>query len=241
METLFISDLHLEDSRPHITQLLIDLLDGSARNAESVYILGDLFEYWIGDDALTESARAVAASARALVDSGVPCYFLHGNRDFLLGDRYAELAGFEILPESLVVDLYGTPTLLLHGDTLCTDDVEYQAFRRQVRNPGWQKAFLGRSIEERLAVARQARDASRQHTSQASMGIMDVNAGAVIAAFEENDVPRMIHGHTHRPASHEHRLGDGSSARRIVLADWYESGSVLHVGPEKMFTEPLAA
>lgn len=232
MATLFISDLHLEDSRPQMTEVLLRLLAGEARDAEALYILGDLFEYWIGDDAVTPTAQAVAGSLRALSDSGVPCYFQHGNRDFLLGEQYASQAGMKLLPETLVVDLYGTPTLLLHGDTLCTDDVEYQAFRAQVRNPQWQAGFLALSIEERIAVAKQARDASKQHTSSASMDIMDVNPQAVQQAFADHQVRHMIHGHTHRPAVHEHILENGDSASRIVLTDWYKRGGVLRVTTE---------
>lgn len=239
MVTLFISDLHLEDSRPAMTGLLLDFLAGAARTADAVYILGDLFEYWIGDDALSGTARSVAAGSRELAESGVPCHFMHGNRDFLLGARYAAEAGLQLLPESLVLDLYGTPTLLLHGDTLCTDDVDYQAFRRQVRDPAWQQAFLSKSLDERLAIARQARDASKQHTASASMEIMDVNQAAVRGAFQQHGVSHMIHGHTHRPAFHEHRLDDGSTASRIVLADWYESGSVLRVSPDGAEMIPL--
>ncbi len=239
MATLFISDLHLEDSRPHISDLLLRLLAGPAREAESLYILGDLFEFWIGDDVLTETARNVADGIRALSESGVPCYFMHGNRDFLIGASYAGMSGMELLPESLVIDLYGSPTLLLHGDTLCTDDVEYQAFRKQVRDPDWQAAFLAQPVESRLATARQARDASKQHMAGASMEIMDVNDKAVIRAFERHNVDRMIHGHTHRPAFHKHTLEDGREARRTVLADWYESGSVLWVSEEGQSEQSL--
>jgi UDP-2,3-diacylglucosamine hydrolase len=232
MGTLFISDLHLEDSRPQMTQLLLRLLDGTAREADALYILGDLFEYWIGDDALSPTAETVAKGIRELVDSGVPCFFLHGNRDFLLGTDFARLSGFQLLPETLILDLYGTPTLLLHGDTLCTDDVEYQAFRKQVRDPAWQAAFLGQPVTERLRVAQQARDASKQHTSSASMEIMDVNPDTVVSTFHEHGIKRMIHGHTHRPAFHQHRLGEGDHGSRIVLADWYTKGSALEVTPD---------
>jgi UDP-2,3-diacylglucosamine hydrolase len=231
MATLFISDLHLEDTRPQMTDLLLKLLAGEARHAEALYILGDLFEYWIGDDAPSPTAQRVSEGIRGLADTGVPCHFMHGNRDFLLGAEYAREAGMELLPETIVIDLYGKPTLLQHGDTLCTDDVEYQAFRQQVRDPKWQAAFLARSVNERQAIAQQARDASRQYTSSASMEIMDVNEQAVQKAFADHGVQHMIHGHTHRPAFHEHRLEDGSVAHRIVLSDWYEKGSVLRVTP----------
>jgi len=232
MNSLFISDLHLDDERPETTRLLLDFLSGPARMADSVYILGDLFEFWIGDDALSASARELAGVTEMLSNSGVPCHFIHGNRDFLLGEKYASLAGLKLLPDTVVVDLYGTPTLLLHGDTLCTDDVEYQAFRQQTRNPQWQQGVLALSIEERLKLASSARDSSMQHTGSASEEIMDVNSEAVLTAFGESNTRRMIHGHTHRPARHRHVLEDGSEAERIVLADWYRSGSYLEVSPQ---------
>jgi len=232
MNTLFISDLHLDDRRPETTRLALDFLAGPAQTADAVYILGDLFEFWIGDDALSASAVELAKSTAALNSAGVPCYFIHGNRDFLLGQAFAEQAGMQLLPDHVVVDLYGTPTLLLHGDTLCTDDVEYQAFRQQTRNPLWQQGVLALSVEERLKMANEFRDASMQHTGSASMDIMDVNAAAVVSAFRENGVTRMIHGHTHRPAFHLHELGDGNQAERIVLADWYRSGSYLEVSAQ---------
>ena len=229
--TLFIADLHLEDSAIDRTEWLLAFLAGPARKAEAVYILGDLFEFWIGDDALSATAKQVAKATAALHAAGVPCYFMHGNRDFLLGERYASIAGMNLLPESHVVDLYGTPTLLLHGDTLCTDDMQYQAFRQQSRDPAWQAAILAMSIEERLQMAQSARDASIEHTGSTSMDIMDVNAQAVSDAFRKHNVPRMIHGHTHRPAFHLVDLGD-TSAERIVLADWHEAGSYLEVSPD---------
>lgn len=240
MTTMFISDLHLEDSRPESTELLLRLLAGPAREADAFYVLGDLFEFWIGDDALSPTALKVAEEFRNLFDAGVPCYFQHGNRDFLIGEDYAGKAGMKLLPETIVVELYGTPTLLLHGDTLCTDDIEYQAFRSQVRDPQWQAAFLSQSLEQRLQIAQQARDASKKHTASASMEIMDVNQGEVLEVFAAHAVHQMIHGHTHRPAFHEHTMDDGSSASRIVLADWYTDGSVLLVTPEGVAVETLS-
>lgn len=229
MATLFISDLHLEDQRPEITALLVDFLRGPARTADALYILGDLFEFWIGDDVVNTTARTVATELRAIADQGVPVYFQHGNRDFLVGQDYATAAGMQLLPEAITVNLHGQPTLLLHGDTLCTDDVEYQAFRQQVRNPAFQQMFLGQSVEQRLAMAASARDASKQHTGNTAMAIMDVNDAAVAAAFSASGTRHMIHGHTHRPAVHQHALPDGATAERIVLADWYRNGSYLRV------------
>lgn len=229
--TLFISDLHLEDAVPARTEWLAAFLAGPASEASALYILGDLFEFWIGDDALSPTANHVAKALGNLGAKGVKCYFMHGNRDFLVGGTYAALAGMELLPEELVIDLYGTPTLLLHGDSLCTDDVEYQALRRQVRNPDWQAGVLALSIEERLQMATQAREASKQHTRTASMEIMDVNQQAVEEAFDRHGAPRMIHGHTHRPARHTVDRGD-QTMERIVLSDWYDHGSFLRVSED---------
>lgn len=238
MTTLFISDLHLEDSEPERTEWLMSFLGGPARRAESVYILGDLFEFWIGDDAISATARRVARETANLASSGVACHFMHGNRDFLLGEAYAAAAGMTLLPETCIVSLHGTATLLLHGDTLCTDDLEYQAFRTQSRNPAWQQAVLAMTIEQRLEMAQNARAASREHTGSATQEIMDVNEQAVAAAFTEHGVNRMIHGHTHRPA--HHRYGEGKDEKeRIVLADWYQAGSYLAVSPAGTETKTL--
>jgi len=234
MTTLFISDLHLDDNRSAATGWLLDFLSGPARAADAVYILGDLFDYWIGDDALSVTAREVAQATSALNAAGVPCYFMHGNRDFLLGQVYATQAGMELLPDALLIDLYGTPTLLLHGDTLCTDDTEYQLFRQQSRSPQWRARILALPAEERLKLAREARDASIKHTGSLSLDIMDVNEKTVHDVFHEYKAQRIIHGHTHRPAVHKHRLEDGSEAERIVLSDWYTAGSYLRVNAVKV-------
>jgi len=234
MATLFISDLHLDDSQPAATGWLLDFLSGPARTADAVYILGDLFEYWIGDDALSATAGQVAQATSALKAAGVPCYFMHGNRDFLLGDAYAAQAGLELLLDVALVDLYGTPTLLMHGDTLCTEDTEYQLIRQQTRDPQWRARILALPVDERLQLARSARDASIAHTGSVSMGVMDVSETAVRDAFRKYRAKRMIHGHTHRPAVHKHKLEDGSEAERIVLSDWYTAGSYLRVNADKV-------
>jgi UDP-2,3-diacylglucosamine hydrolase len=231
MSSLFISDLHLEESHPQALQWLYGFLRGPARRAEAVYILGDLFEYWIGDDAAPPTALELARHTRDLDAAGVPCHFIHGNRDFLLGTAFAAEARLRLLPEACVVDLCGTSTLLLHGDSLCTDDVEYQAFRRQSRDAAWQAAVLGLPVERRLHMAGAARDASLKHTGSTAMEIMDVNETAVRETFRQHGVRRMIHGHTHRPAVHRHDLGHGVEGERIVLADWYRGGSYLEVTP----------
>ncbi len=231
MTTLFISDLHLDDARPRSTSLFEQFIRSEACRSEALYILGDLFEYWLGDDVRTDTSNRVAAALSSLKGSEIPCYFMHGNRDFLLGEDYAAHAGLQLLPDAVVVDLYGAPTLLLHGDTLCTDDLSYQAVRRQVRDPRWQEEFLSRSIADRMAFANDAREQSQEHKMTVSMEITDVNAASVTEAFDTHGVREMIHGHTHRPAVHDHAL-KGGPARRIVLGDWYEQGSVLRVSPE---------
>jgi UDP-2,3-diacylglucosamine hydrolase len=226
--TLFISDLHLDAARAESTQSFLELLRGEARSAEALYILGDLFESWVGDDDDAELARTAAAALRTLSDHGVPIHFLHGNRDFLLGADYAARAGLRLLPETQLIDLYGEPTLLLHGDTLCTDDHVYQAFRRQSRDPRWQAAMLAKPLVERRALARAARAESARHMAGLGSEIMDVSADAVRDAFRTHGVRRMIHGHTHRPAIHELDI-DGRKHTRVVLADWYGAASVLRV------------
>lgn len=227
MTTLFISDLHLDAERPQITQLFGDFIDAEARDADALYILGDLFEAWVGDDDPSEVGDFVVARIRALSNSGIPVYFIRGNRDFLVGDDYARRAGMTILPDPSVVMLHGKPALLMHGDTLCTADVAYQQFRAQTRHPDWQKAFLAQPLSVRLAFAQQARVASKAHQSglqsQGSMEtITDVTPASVDAAFSRYGIDTLIHGHTHRPATHAHAGG-----QRIVLGDWYEQGSVL--------------
>ncbi|MEP6940641.1 MAG: UDP-2,3-diacylglucosamine diphosphatase [Rudaea sp.] len=229
MPSLFISDLHLDETRPHIVDLFATLLAGPARDANALYILGDLFESWIGDDDDAALAARASAATRALSGHGVPVYFIHGNRDFLLGEGYAACAGITLLRDGSVVDLDGERTLLMHGDTLCTDDVEYLKFRAMVRDPRWQQQFLARPLAERRAYAAQARDASRMHTASARPEIMDVNPRAVADAMRAHDVRRLIHGHTHRPATHGFDL-DGQRAERIVLGDWYEQDSFLAIG-----------
>lgn len=230
MTTLFISDLHLDDRRPETTALLQRFLQDEAVKADALYILGDLFEFWLGDDVPSQSSVEVAVSLSGLADKGVPCYFMHGNRDFLLQKDYAKLTGMTLLPEEHVADLYGEQVLLMHGDSLCTDDIPYQQFRTLIRNPIWQQDFLSKTPQERLQIALQARDASADHKDNVGMDIMDVNPSEVIAAFERHSVQRMIHGHTHRPATHDLEV-NGTAAQRIVLGDWYTQKSVLRVKP----------
>ncbi len=240
MATLFISDLHLDEARPQIVGLFEHFCAGESRSADALYVLGDLFEAYVGDDDDAALNARIASALHGVAEAGVPVHFIAGNRDFLLGDAYARRCGMDILDDGAVIDLYGTPTLILHGDVLCTDDAAYQAFRRQVRDPGWQAAFLARPLAERRAFAAQARNASRAHTSTTDMTIMDVNQTAVEAALRKAGVARMIHGHTHRPAIHEFGL-DGEKAQRIVLGDWYEQGSVLRLTPDRAELRALGA
>lgn len=238
MATLFVSDLHLDPARPAITALFLDFLARQAGRADACYILGDLFEAWIGDDDDAELGRRVAGALRALADSGVSVHFLHGNRDFLIGERFAAAAGVRLLPESEAIDLYGEPVLLLHGDTLCTDDTDYQAFRAQVRDPAWQARLLELPLAQRRALAGQLRETSQQATQLKETAITDVNLEAVDGALRARGIRRMIHGHTHRPAIHEWML-DGQPARRAVLGDWYDRGSVLRCDVTGWRLEPL--
>lgn len=226
MTTLFISDLHLAGERPQIVAQFLDLLRGEAREAEALYILGDLFEAWLGDDAVLPELAPVISALRELSDSGVPLFVMVGNRDFLMGEGFAAMTGARLLDDPSVIDLYGTPTLLMHGDTLCTDDVAYQRVRAQVRDPAWIAGALAMSLEERIETARRMRQQSQAHTSATAEAIMDVNAEAVAAAFRQHGVQRMIHGHTHRPALHRLTV-DGRAAERIVLGDWYRHASIL--------------
>jgi UDP-2,3-diacylglucosamine hydrolase len=228
VSTLFVSDLHLDDARPEIVAVFERFCAGQARRANALYVLGDLFEAYVGDDDDSALNARVAAALRGVSGSGVPVRFIAGNRDFLLGNAYARRAGMAILDDASVIDLHGTPTLIGHGDALCIDDAEYQAFRRQVRDPAWQHGFLARPLAERRQFAARARDASRAHTAHSDMAIMDVNQQAVEGALRRAGVARMIHGHTHRPAIHDFTL-DGMPARRMVLGDWYRQGSVLHI------------
>jgi UDP-2,3-diacylglucosamine hydrolase len=226
MSTLFISDLHLDPARPDITGQALDFLGREAQGADALYILGDLFEAWVGDDDPEPEKRRVIEALRRLAEGGLPCHFMHGNRDFLVGDGFAAASGCRLLADPTVVEIHGTPVLLMHGDTLCTDDHDYQAFRRMVRNPDWQRVMLARPLPERLALARHLRETSAVSMAGKPVEIMDVNQDAVIAAMREHGVYTLLHGHTHRPAVHRFEL-DGRDALRIVLGDWYTQGSVL--------------
>lgn len=223
-----IADLHLQDDRPQTTRLLFDFLSGPARDARALYIIGDLFEAWIGDDAPGRLGRQVASALGALADDGVAVFFMCGNRDFLLGDRYCREARMTRIEEPHFIETEGESILLLHGDTLCTDDIAYQRFRRKARDPDWQRRLLSRPVWWRRLLARLARLLSRRHTGSSEAKIMDVNDGAVRAAFLDHRVRRMIHGHTHRRAIHDLQV-DGRHCQRVVLGDWDETGSAVRL------------
>jgi UDP-2,3-diacylglucosamine hydrolase len=243
MTTLFISDLHLDAERPQVTELFGRFLREEARGADALYILGDLFEAWVGDDDPSETGAFVARELKALSESGVPVSFIRGNRDFLLGEEYARRAGMTILPDPAVVVLYGQSTLLMHGDTLCTGDLAYQQFRAQVRNPAWQQQFLSQPLVARVAFAQQARAASKAHQAglqdKGTMeSITDVTPETVNTTLSRFGIERLIHGHTHRPAIHDLEI-DGRAHQRIVLGDWYDQGSVLRLSTDGVKLEAL--
>ncbi len=227
MATLFISDLHLCAERPAITGLFLAFLKREAGAADAIYILGDLLEYWIGDEAVAQAEfQPIVAGLRAVTDGGTPLYLMHGNRDFLIGEGFAQATGCRLLEDPTVIELYGTPVVLMHGDLLCTDDVEYQGFRKMVRDPQWQQGFLAKSMAEREQISREVREHSKSAIADKRPDIMDINQQAVEAEMRRHGIYHIIHGHTHRPGQHQFQL-DGMSARRTVLGDWYEQGSVL--------------
>ncbi|WP_036111914.1 MULTISPECIES: UDP-2,3-diacylglucosamine diphosphatase [Luteibacter] len=241
MSTLFIADLHLDDARPGITALFEQFLaSDEARSASAFYILGDLVEAWIGDDDDAELPDRIANATRALRDAGVPVYFMAGNRDFLLGETFATRAGMTLLEDGTVHDIEGTRTLLMHGDVLCTDDVEYQTVRAQVRTEAWKAQVLSMPLTARRAFAAQARSDSKSRTGRIDETIMDVNQNAVESAMRDAAVRRLVHGHTHRPAVHDFTL-DGDAAQRIVLGDWYDHGSVLAIDGDRVELRGLSA
>jgi UDP-2,3-diacylglucosamine hydrolase len=227
--TALISDLHLTPERPQINEIFFDFLRGPARDADALYILGDLFEYWAGDDDLRDPLNARVASALAELSAhGVPVMLMHGNRDFLLLSGFSHAAKVKPIADPTTVNLYGTPTLLMHGDTLCQDDFRYQAFRARVRSAWWQRIFLLQPLWLRRAEIARARRMSEQSKRAKPQAIMDVTPAAVEAAFRGSGCARMIHGHTHRPAVHLHPM-HGRTYERWVLSDWYQHGHYLRV------------
>ena len=231
MATLFIADLHLQTEEPAITAGFLRFLQGEARQADALYILGDLFEAWIGDDDPNPLHQQIASAIKAVVDAGVPCYFIHGNRDFLVGQRFARQSGMILLAEEERLDLYGREVLIMHGDTLCTDDPGYLAFRAKVHTPWIQRLFLALPLLIRRRIAARMRADSKAANSSKSMDIMDVNPQAVVDVMERHHVQWLIHGHTHRPAVHELQA-NGQPAWRVVLGAWHSEGSMVKVTPD---------
>lgn len=227
MSTFFISDLHLCDQQPLITKRFIQFCRNQARDARALYILGDFFEYWLGDDALDKTAQLVQKELATLSEHGTKLFFMAGNRDFLLGHTFADSCGMTLLDEPHIIDLDGAPVLLVHGDAECTDDVDYQKVRGMFRDPQWQQQFLNMPIAQRIEFAQKAREQSQQHTQKAMSEIteiMDVNPQAIEDLFSKHQVKTLIHGHTHRPAIHRH-----GEKTRIVLGDWHHQVSYLKV------------
>ena len=234
MTTLFVSDLHLEAGRPEIGDQFLAFLAGEASRADALYILGDLFEVWVGDDDPNTHYAVIKQALRELVDNGVTTYFMHGNRDFMIGNVFARETGVRILSDPYPVEFYGDKVLLSHGDALCIDDVQYQNARRITRDPEWQAMMLAKPLAERLTIAKHLRAESIAHGATIDQSITDVNQDEVLRVVRDHGVDVLLHGHTHRPAVHAIDLGD-RVAKRIVLGDWYEQGSVVRwdeSGPE---------
>lgn len=230
MITYFIADLHLNEDRPDITACFLSFLKNEATKAEKLYILGDLFEYWVGDDDDDIFVKNIASALKTLSNTGTHLYFIHGNRDFLLGERYAKKAGITLLPESAVIDLYGEKTLIMHGDTLCTDDVDYQKFRRKSHTWWWQFMIKSLPLSLRKKIANNYRQKSSLAKQNKSLDIMDVNQNEVTKKLIETNTLRLIHGHTHRPNTHNFKVNN-QPAQRIVLGNWGNKSAWLAVTP----------
>jgi len=223
---LFISDLHLAPERPAIIDLFVRFCDEIASQYETLYILGDFVEYWLGDDDPAEGLQPAFDALKKLADSGCSIFFMHGNRDFLIGDALAKRCGFKLITDPALIHIDDKPVLLMHGDTLCTDDVDYVQFRNTVRDENFQKNFLAKPLSERQQIAQSLRESSKEATAQKNPEIMDVNQQAVENVISQNKVQLLIHGHTHRPAIHTLDI-QGKSCKRAVLGDWYDSGNYL--------------
>jgi UDP-2,3-diacylglucosamine hydrolase len=229
LRALFISDLHLSEDRPEANERFFEFLETEADGADALYVLGDLFEYWIGDDDVDEPFNAIVSGFfRRITQSGTQLRVMHGNRDFLLGERFCQVTGAELLADPTELDIGGEKTLLMHGDTLCTDDLEYQNWRRTSRSSAWQKEFLGKSLDERRSAVHGLREKSKEVIQAKPPEIMDVNADAVVEALRRSGAKRLIHGHTHRAAHHKVKV-DGRDCERWVLPDWYGRGGYLEI------------
>lgn len=238
-ETLFISDLHMDSDHPEIQRQFFDFLQQDAKGSDALYILGDLFEVWLGDDDDNSDHLKTIEALRTLSQSGTPIYIQHGNRDFLIGKDFEKNAGCTLLPDPYLLDLYGEHILIMHGDLLCTDDVEYQALRQQVRDPQWQKEILQLPLGARKQFAKDLRAQSQLKTQAKPENIMDVSQDTVEQYMKEYDVKILVHGHTHRPGKHQWN-NNNAQFQRIVLGDWYSQGSVLRCHAQQYDLESLA-
>ena len=233
MSTLFISDLHLQDNRPDLSRAFFHFLQHQATTADALYILGDLFDAWLGDDDDSPLARQAIDEIRALTTRGVPVYFMHGNRDFLVGEDFARRTACEILQDPTRIVLYGQPVLLMHGDSLCTGDQEYMAFRQQIRDPQRQAQLLALPLQQRRDMAQQLRQQSKAANASKAADIMDVTETEVFQALAQFQTTLLIHGHTHRPKIH--RYNEQQPLTRIVLGDWDQQGWLLRYHPDHSF------
>lgn len=236
MTSYFISDLHLDDSRPAVTQAFYRCLKNWAGNCDALYILGDFFEAWVGDDDDAKLAVDTKNALRRFSNSGSSLYIMHGNRDFLLGEEFCAASGATLLSDPTLINLYGTPTLLMHGDSLCTDDHDYMAFRQQARSSSWQQQLLSQPLAARKALAKQLREQSSSMNALKANDIMDVNDKEVENALNTANCHRIIHGHTHRPKVHHLKL-ENNDAERWVLGDWCEKGWFIKATPDKLSLE----
>ena len=237
--SIFVSDLHLTPERPRANELFFDFTSGAATQAAALYILGDLFEYWVGDDDLEDPFNAwIAGALNALSGKGVALYFMHGNRDLLIGRAFAARCGAKLIEDPTLLDLHGTQTLLMHGDTLCTDDIEYQKFRAYAHDPENQRRFLAQSLAERKQKMLGMRAQSEKSKQDKAADIMDVTPARVEKVLRESGYPRLIHGHTHRPARHA-LVVDGRACERWVLTDWYGRAGYLRCDAAGCTAEPL--
>ncbi|MGI9288140.1 MAG: UDP-2,3-diacylglucosamine diphosphatase [Pseudomonadales bacterium] len=231
--TLFISDLHLDETRRHVTQAFLEFLQREAVACDALYILGDLFEAWIGDDDHSELNKEIITALASLTGGGVPTYIMHGNRDFLIGKQFCRAAGCELLADPSVIDFYGQTTLLMHGDSLCTSDAEYMAFRAKIRDPATQQQLMSKPLAERRQIAAELRAGSASANSNKAEDIMDVTTSEVVQQMQHYHSRRLIHGHTHRPSRHTVALEDGV-AQRIVLGDWGTKLWYVDLRPEQL-------
>jgi len=225
--TYFIADIHLSAEREDITRCLLDFIANDAPEAEALYVLGDLFEFWLGDDDITPLSETIASAFKTL-SATTPVFFIHGNRDFAIRNGWTKKAGMTLLPEQNVIDLYGTPTLIMHGDELCTLDVEYQKFRKKARGWWWPRLVGALPLWLRRKLAAKGRKTSQNNQRQLTAEIMDVVPDEVVYVMNKHGVQQLIHGHTHRPNIHS-LVVNGKPAHRIVVGDWYTQGSVLRV------------